>query len=561
MRSKRRWYPILLIGIVLLLAGSVVGCPQPPVSTPPIIAEFSANPTNINSGESATLSWSVTEATTVTIDQGIGDVPSSRMQSVSPTTTTTYTLTASNSAGTVTKSVVITVVIPPPGELTVHFIDVGQGDSILVDLGETEVLIDGGDKSPGVVSYLNDYVDGALEVMVATHPHADHIGGLIGVLDAFEVDEIWLNRDTTTSETYSQFMSAVNSEGAQVYEARRGDTIEASELVFNVLHPASLDDTTNNNSIVLSLSHGDNDFLLMGDAEKEAEASMLAAGLVQDIDILKVGHHGSKTASSLDFLNAAKPEIAIYMAGIGNSYGHPHQDTINALTQIGAEIYGTDICGTIVVTSDGESLAVQTEKQCVPPEPAKFVVSDLSISPSEVKVRESVIISATVTNSGGSSGSYTAILKINGGQVETKSITLNAGESYVASFSVVKESSGTYTVELGGLAGTFTVTEKAISGALAVSASVKFPSLGGGTQTLYATVTLSGQPVQGADVGITVYYKTVTRTFTASPTGSNGKTQISWSVGRPRGGYTVRIEVVATYQGQTASTTTGFYAP
>jgi hypothetical protein len=115
MRSKPRWYPILLIGAVLFLAGSIVGCPQP--RTPPVIAEFSANPTNINFGESATLSWSVTEATAVTIDQGIGDVPSSGTQSASPTTTTTYTLTAINSAGIVTESVIITVVIPPAAKL------------------------------------------------------------------------------------------------------------------------------------------------------------------------------------------------------------------------------------------------------------------------------------------------------------------------------------------------------------------------------------------------------------------------------------------------------------
>jgi len=319
----------------------------------PVIVAFSANPANINSGESATLSWSVTEATAVTIDQGIGDVPSSGTQLVSPTMTTTYTLTASNSAGTVTESVIITVVIPPPGELTVQFIDVGQGDSILVDLGETEVLIDGGDKLPGVVAYLNDYVNGALEVIVATHPHADHIGGLISVLDAFEVDEVWLNGDTSTSETYSQFMSAVNSEGAQVYEARRGDTIQVGDLAFNVLHPLNLSGTTNNNSVVLSLSYGQVDFLFTGDAEQEAEASMLAEGIVSDMEVLKVGHHGSRTASSIQFLQVAKPEYAIYMAGEGNSYGHPHQETICALTEVGAEIYGTDIHGTIIITTDG----------------------------------------------------------------------------------------------------------------------------------------------------------------------------------------------------------------
>ncbi|MBA7587383.1 ComE operon protein 3 [subsurface metagenome] len=253
---------------------------------------------------------------------------------------------------------------PPPaeGELAVHFIDVGQGDAILIDFGETEVLIDGGGKSPGVVAYLNNYVDGPLEVMVATHPHADHIGGLIRVLDAFEVDEIWLNGDTSTSETYSQFMSAVNSEGAQVYEARRGDTIQVGDLAFNVLHPVNLSGTTNNNSIVLSLSYGQVDFLFTGDAEQEAEASMLMERVVPDVEVLKVGHHGSKTASSPDFLAVTSPEIAICMAGEGNTYGHPHEETIEALLAAGAEIYGTDIHGIIVVTTNGEEYELQLEK-------------------------------------------------------------------------------------------------------------------------------------------------------------------------------------------------------
>ena len=353
MRSKRRWYPILITGVVLLLASSIVGCHQPP-----IIAEFSVSPPNINAGESATLSWSVTEATTVTIDQGIGDVSNSGMQSVSPTTTTTYTLTAINSAGTVNESVEITVMSPPI--LTVHFVDVGQGDSILVDLGEAEILIDGGGKLPGVVAYLSDFVDGALEVMVATHPHADHIGGLIAVLDAFEVDEIWLNGDTSTSQTYSQFMSALNSEGAEVFVARRGDTIQVGDLTFNVLHPDDLSDDINNNSIVLSLSYGQVDFLFTGDAEQEAEGSILVQSIVTvpDVEILKVGHHGSRTASSIQFLQLVKPECAIYMAGQGNSYGHPNEEVIANLCEVGADIYGTDIHGTIIITTDGETYSL-----------------------------------------------------------------------------------------------------------------------------------------------------------------------------------------------------------
>ena len=259
--------------------------------------------------------------------------------------------------------------IPPElGTLTVHFIDVGQGDSILLDLGDIEVLIDGGDKSPGIISYIDDFVDGSLEVMVATHPHADHIGGLIAVLDAFEVGEIWLNEDTSTSQTYSQSMSAVNSEGAEVFVARRGDTINAGNLTFNVLHPVDLSGSTNDNSIVLSLSYGQVDFLFTGDAEQEAEASILIQSIVPvpDVEILKVGHHGSRTASSIQFVRLVRPECAIYMTGQGNSYGHPHQETINSLCEIGAQIYGTDVHGTITVTTDGVTYNVLPSKN-VPP--------------------------------------------------------------------------------------------------------------------------------------------------------------------------------------------------
>jgi beta-lactamase superfamily II metal-dependent hydrolase len=254
--------------------------------------------------------------------------------------------------------------IPSDGELQVHFIDVGQGDSILIDLGDTEVLIDGGGKSPGVVTYLSDYVDGTLEVMVATHPHADHIGGLIAVLDAFVVDEIWHNGDSSTSQTYAQFMNRVNSEGAEVYIARLHDTIQADELSLYVHHPADLLDSTNNNSIILHLAYGDIDFLFTGDAEQGAVGKMMILSSVRipDVEILQAGHHGSSTSSSSDFLAITSPEVAIYMAGEGNSYGHPHEETIIALTDIGAEIYGTDVCGSIVVTTNGEIYSIQTEK-------------------------------------------------------------------------------------------------------------------------------------------------------------------------------------------------------
>lgn len=274
--------------------------------------------------------------------------------------TPTYGLTPT-STPTPTPQPTETGLLPP---LLIHFIDVGQGDSILVDLGHTEILIDGGGRSPSVVSYLKEHVDGTLEVMIATHPHADHIGGLIAVLDAFEVQQIWHNGDESTSKTYDEFMDAVENERSEVHIARLHDTIELGELSFYVLHPAELGDDTNNNSVILHLSYGNVDFLFTGDAEAEAEGEMMIRSSVPvpEVEILKVGHHGSRTSSSEAFLDIAQPEVAIYMAGEDNRYGHPHAETLAALKAIGAVIYGTDNRGDIVVKTDGGSYTIIMEK-------------------------------------------------------------------------------------------------------------------------------------------------------------------------------------------------------
>ncbi len=259
--------------------------------------------------------------------------------------------------------------IPPtPLDLMqVHFIDIGQGDAILIDLAETEVLIDGGGRSPGVVEYLSDYVDGAIELMVATHPHADHIGGLIEVLEEFEVAEIWHNGDDSESKTYSDFMDGVEAEGAEVLEARLGDSIEAGELSFTVLSPASLTDDTNNNSIVLSLRYGHIDFLFTGDAEEEAEEQMLVQSVVPipEVEVLKIGHHGSNSSSSLAFLEATQPVLAIYMAAEGNTYGHPHAETLEKLAAIATQTQGTDDNGTIIVNCNGGGFDIHCGEDCV----------------------------------------------------------------------------------------------------------------------------------------------------------------------------------------------------
>jgi beta-lactamase superfamily II metal-dependent hydrolase len=254
------------------------------------------------------------------------------------------------------------------GELKVHFIDVGQGDSILIDLADKEILIDGGDRSPGITSYIDKYIDGELDIMCATHPHTDHIGGLISVLYDFQVGEIWHNGDSSNSQTYAEFMACVNSETSNIRLLSQGNMINVKDLAFTVINPATLAGTTNNNSIVMSLNYGDIDFLFTGDAEKEAEGAMLISSIVPvpEVEILKVGHHGSHTACSQDFLTLTSPEVAIYMAGTGNRYGHPHEETIVALSNIGAEIYGTDIHGTIIITTDGKTYDIHLENDLQP---------------------------------------------------------------------------------------------------------------------------------------------------------------------------------------------------
>ncbi|MDO8716870.1 MAG: ComEC/Rec2 family competence protein [Dehalococcoidales bacterium] len=255
---------------------------------------------------------------------------------------------------------------PSSNNLTVHFIDVGQGDAILIDMGDIEVLIDGGEKNTGAADYIRPYVNGSLDVMVATHTHADHIGGLIEILAKYQIKDIWLNGDNATSATFAQFMNSVNAEGAAIHEAERGNTIQAGNITFIVLNPARpLFSDQNNNSIVLSLKYGGIDFLFTGDAEDKAEAAMLLQSVVPipDIEILKAGHHGSRTASSPDFLNAIRPETAVYSTATSNSYGHPHKETLINLDNIGAKIYGTDVHGTIVITTDGKTYTIQTGKQ------------------------------------------------------------------------------------------------------------------------------------------------------------------------------------------------------
>lgn len=253
----------------------------------------------------------------------------------------------------------------PSGSLQVHFIDVGQGDAILIRAADGKVaLIDGGESGSGVLSYLRAKGVERINLMIATHPHADHIGGLVDVLEALPVDEVVTNGEPTTTLTYEHFLDGIAAAKAAYKEVKRGDTLTLGGLSFAVLSPEGPGGgDLNDGSIVLRLAYGKVAFLSTGDAQQTAEASMLGAGEPVEAQILKVGHHGSRSSSSPAFLAAVHPEVAVYSAGLGNSYGHPHAETLAALAAVGATVYGTDTNGTVVVTSDGAGYKVEMAKQ------------------------------------------------------------------------------------------------------------------------------------------------------------------------------------------------------
>lgn len=264
---------------------------------------------------------------------------------------------------------------PLAGNVTVHFIDVGQGDAIFVDTPGLDMLVDGGSRGAGdiVTGYLLSLNVTRIDFVVATHPHADHIGGLITVLNVFNTTQIPTvvdNRIVAATATYDDYVSAVGPRTIQV--AVRGDTISLGYGVeVTILNPSSPHEfeDVNDNSVVLLLRVYNVTFLLTGDSEAPAESSILAAGYGQGITVLKVGHHGSQTSTSTQYLAAFDPEVAVISVGEGNRYGHPRQETLDKLSVEGSVVYRTDYHGTVKITTDGENYTVITENESPTPSP------------------------------------------------------------------------------------------------------------------------------------------------------------------------------------------------
>lgn len=251
--------------------------------------------------------------------------------------------------------------------LTVHFLDVGQGDSELLQFNGKNVLIDGGDQDAGpkVESYLRDHGVSSLDLVVATHPHSDHIGGLLTVLKDFPVEQILDSGQVHTTPTFEDFLNLIDKKNIPYNVAERGQTIDLDpSLKIEVLSPTSTPfDDLNENSVILKVTYNKVSFLFVGDAGFEAEDSIMAAGYDLKSTVLKVGHHGSSSSTGTSFLSKVKPKVDVIEVGAGNDYGHPTQATLSALQNTGSKVYRTDLDGNIVITTDGRTYSVSTGKQ------------------------------------------------------------------------------------------------------------------------------------------------------------------------------------------------------
>lgn len=257
-----------------------------------------------------------------------------------------------------------TVAITPGEDLKVHFLDVGQGDSIFIELPTNEtILIDASikDASDKIINYLKEENVSKIDYVFATHPHSDHIGGMSAVIKAFDIGQIYMPKAVTTTKTYENLLLTIKDKNLKIKTAKTGNTIiDTDDLKLVVLAPNQDSyESLNNYSIVLKLTYKEKSFLFMGDAENLSEKEI--TGDVE-ADALKVGHHGSRTSTSQAFLNKVNPSYAVISVGLNNDYKHPHQEVIDCLEKKNIKIYRTDQNGDIIFTTDGYNIDVKVGK-------------------------------------------------------------------------------------------------------------------------------------------------------------------------------------------------------
>lgn len=249
----------------------------------------------------------------------------------------------------------------PDGQgLTVHFLDVQHADSILIACGGEYALVDGAypDSGDRIAEYLREQGVTELELVVGTHPHGDHIGGLPKVLETFPTDTVWTSQLPYTNDYVSNFIKAVTGSGADFVQPRPGDSFQLGEATIDVIGPLNLRyEDANDLSLVLMVTYGKTRFLLTGDMEELAERELVEANVDLKADVLKVGHHGSNSSTSYRFLRAVAPTYGVISLAALNEYGHPHPYPLSRLMDADVTIYRTDKMYDVVAFSDGETIS------------------------------------------------------------------------------------------------------------------------------------------------------------------------------------------------------------
>lgn len=243
-------------------------------------------------------------------------------------------------------------------EVAFHFIDVGQGDAILITTAEGNILIDTSEKSEreALVNYLAEQNITSLKYLILTHTDADHIGSADYVVENYDVDTVMMTDYTATTKTYERLLTAIENKGTNVIIPELRYVFTLGSLQMTIIAPTEKFDDPNEMSLVIKAVHGETSLMFTGDAEVESEEGILENWSAAElkVDILKVGHHGSDSSTTQAFLDALDPDAAVISCGEGNSYGHPHAEVVDRLTAKGVTIYRTDKDGTVVIISDGK---------------------------------------------------------------------------------------------------------------------------------------------------------------------------------------------------------------